>query len=159
MKFRRVLHVFLAVVLTSSMLVLPVSAEPSLENQRNQALARREQLVQEIQSTIASIDQIEIDLISKGEEIEATRQELITANENKEQQYQDMTLRIRFMYEGGEINALERILNAGSIAELLQQAEYIQTLHQFDRNMLNEIAATVQQIADLEERQLQEKVF
>ena len=57
-----------------------------------------------------------------------------------------MKLRIKYMYEEGDGSAVERILSSGSIAEMLSQAEYVQKIHTYDRNMLDEYVETVNEV-------------
>lgn len=54
------------------------------------------------------------------------------------------------MFEAGSASAIERILASGSIAEMLVQAEYVQTVHTHDRNMLEAYINTVHEIMDLQ---------
>ena len=58
------------------------------------------------------------------------------AKAREESQYGSMKLRIKYMYENGETSALETILSAGSIAELLNRAEYASQIAAYDRRML-----------------------
>ena len=69
------------------------------------------------------------------------------AEEKKQQQYEDMKLRIKYMYEG--TSALERIVASGSISEMLTQTEYVEKVHTYDRQKLQEYAETVREVEDL----------
>ena len=69
--------------------------------------------------------------------------------EKKQQQYEDMKLRIKYMYEEGDTSALERIVASGSISEMLTQTEYVEKVHTYDRDKLREYAETVQEVEDL----------
>ena len=55
------------------------------------------------------------------------------------------------MYEEGEGSALERILSSGSIAEVLTQAEYVQKVHEYDRDQLEVYQETVNEVAELKQ--------
>ena len=59
-----------------------------------------------------------------------------------------MKLRIRFMYEKGDTSFIDMILNAESWADLLNKAEYIAKITEYDRQKLDEFAATKQFITN-----------
>ena len=73
------------------------------------------------------------------------------AQEEEHQQYDAMKLRIKYMYESGDGQAAERVLTSGSISELLTQAEYAEKVHTYDRDQLEEYAATVQEVETLQD--------
>ncbi len=88
-------------------------------------------------------------MVTKGQEISKAKEDLVAAEEKEAQQYEDMKLRIKYMYEEGDEYALERILGSGTIAEVLSQAEYVQKIHSYDRSMLQEYAETVEEVETL----------
>ena len=75
--------------------------------------------------------------------------DLEDAQKKEEKQYEDMKLRIKYMYEEGNTTFVEKLLTADSISELLNQADFVQSVHSYDRKMLQEYVDTKQQIADL----------
>ena len=54
------------------------------------------------------------------------------------------------MYETGNENYLTLLLTAGSISEMLNKADYVEALYQYDRDMLEQYEDTVTRIAELE---------
>lgn len=97
------------------------------------------------------ISELENQLIEKQQEVDQTQEELQRAQEDREKQYQDMKLRIQFLYENQTVSTLERILSSKSIAEFLNNAEYVSQISQYDRNMLVKYEETVESIAKMEE--------
>lgn len=141
-----------ASLMASTLAVTPVFAEPSvsdLENSKNTAQSEVNSLQAELQTLLEKINQLENDLIEKGKEIGEAEEDLKAAEEKEKQQYEDMKLRIKFMYEGGETGMLETLLTADNFSDLLNKAEYVQNVHSYDRKMLEEYVATKQQIAEL----------
>lgn len=141
-----------ASLMASALVVSPVFAEPSvndLESSKSAAQSEVNSLQAELQTLLEKINQLEGDLIEKGKEIGQAEEDLQAAEEKERQQYEDMKLRIKFMYEGGESGMLETILTAQNFSDLLNKAEYVQNVHSYDRKMLEEYVATKQQIADL----------
>lgn len=109
------------------------------------------ELDEKLRNISKQISDLENQLKEKQESIDATEEELAIAEEDRQQQYEDMKLRIQFMYENQNTSALEKLLTAGSISEFLNSAEYIAEISQYDRNMLLKYEETVENIAKMEE--------
>ena len=98
---------------------------------------------QSIAATEAQIEETEAQIV-------ITTEELAVAEANKQEQYDYMKKRIRYIYEnGGDAAWFKMILEVNDIATMLNRAEYVQSLHDADRKMLAEFAAVVQQVAEL----------
>lgn len=152
MKMKRVRNVFIATALTCSMIAVPVFAAPntsSLEEQKKAAQNEVSGLQSQLSTLMSKMTSLQSQLISKGEEINKAGKQLEEAQTKEKQQYDDMKLRIKYMYEEGDGTAVERILSSGSISEMLSQAEYVQKIHSYDRNMMNKYVDTVNQVKDL----------
>jgi len=151
---KRLKNGVLIVILASSLIVTPVSAEPSVDELRNNTEAVQSQistLQSELAALFIKIDDLEQNLIQKGEEITKTNEDLEAAEKKEAEHYNRMVLRIRYMYEAGRNTVLHRILSSGSIADILIQAEYVQAIHMYDRKMLEEYVAIKDEIAQLKE--------
>ena len=105
----------------------------------------------------AELDDLETQLTDKQEELNITEQDLEEAKAKEEQQYADMKKRIQFMYENGNMDYLTLFLQAGSINDFLNQADYASELVAYDRRMLTEFRETKEQIEATEARLQQEK--
>ncbi|MGN1166309.1 MAG: coiled-coil domain-containing protein, partial [Lachnospiraceae bacterium] len=95
----------LTAVLASSMIVMPLSAAPSvdeLKKNKEEAQGEVDSLQQQLVEIIEKINELETDLISTGEEIETVTVDLKETEELEKQQYEDMKLRIKYMYEEGD---------------------------------------------------------
>ena len=153
MKMKKVRSVLLAAALTCSMIVTPVMAAPddttSLQNQKESAQDEVNGLQAQLNELFTKTNDLETQLINKGQEITKAQEDLAVAEEKKQQQYEDMKLRIKYMYEEGDTSALERIVASGSISEMLTQTEYVEKVHTYDRDKLREYAETVQKVEDL----------
>ncbi|MBD5532393.1 MAG: peptidoglycan DD-metalloendopeptidase family protein [Lachnospiraceae bacterium] len=71
-------------------------------------------------------------------QIEQTKKELAEAQEVERQQYEAMKVRIRFMYEEGDAYYLEMLFSATGIADILNKADYIEAISEYDRRKLEE---------------------
>ncbi|WP_072525874.1 coiled-coil domain-containing protein [Clostridium sp. Marseille-P3244] len=153
MKFKKVHSACLAAALTCSLAVTPVLAEPTqeeLEDQKAAAQSELSDLQTELDTLIAKANELETELISTGEEILQAEEDLEEAEAKKEEQYEAMKLRIKYMYESGSGTAtMEKVLTSGDFSDMVSQAEYSQKVHEYDRAQLQEYANTVTEIEDL----------
>lgn len=156
----------LAAVVTSSLIVIPVMAAPSTESiEQEKAAAQSEaaSLKSQLTEVVTQINQIEEDLTEKGEQIIQTTADLAEAEETEKQQYEDMKLRIKYMYEQGNGSAVEALVTSEDFSDLVNKAEYVQNVHDYDREKLAEYVATKEQVAELktsleeEQKDLEEK--
>ena len=96
------------------------------------------------------LSQLEIQITVKESEIETARVQLEEAKGVEEHQYSTMKLRIKYMYENGESSFVDMVMESGSISELLNRAEYVSQIAEYDRKMLKEYAAAKDEVADRE---------
>lgn len=104
-------------------------------------------LDRELNSITASLETLKGQKAQKELEIAETEAELEAAKIVEADQYESMKLRIKFMYENGNESYLDLILTSDSIAALLNRAEYISKITEYDREMLikyQEIKASVE---------------
>ena len=129
----------------------------SLENSKSNLQSYVKQLDAQLMSAEAKIRELK-DLISeKEEEIEQTKKELEEAIEIEETQYEEMKIRIRFMYEKGNDFYLDMMLGADSFGDMLNKAHYVESISQYDRQKLEEFQLNRELIevckAELEEEE------
>ena len=72
----------------------------------------------------------------KKAEIETSKKELEGAISTVDAQYQAMKKRIQFMYESGDTMYLDMLVTANSFGDMLNKADYIEKLSEYDRNQL-----------------------
>ena len=169
MRLRKRVHsAFIATVLTCSLVVTPVFAEPdtleslqqeqeNLKNQKEAAQNELNSLQSDLDTIVTKLADLEDQLIAKGEEIIQIKADLEAAEEKRQEQYDAMKLRIKYMYEAGTGSAtMEKVMTSGDISSMLTQAEYSQQVHDYDREQLQEYANTVQEIEDLQAKSEQE---
>ena len=154
MKFKKIQNLSLAAALICSLCVSPVYADPSqsdLEGQKEDAQNELTDLQTELDTLISKASELETELINTGQEITQAEKDLEAAEVKKEEQYEAMKLRIKYMYESGSgTAAMEKVLTSGSISDMLSQAEYSQKVHEYDRTQLQAYADTITEIEDLQ---------
>lgn len=107
--------------------------------------------------TLAAVEIIEEEIDDKEEQIVQTTAEYETAKENEAEQYEAMKLRIRFMYEKGDQTYLQLLLESQSFGDMVNKADYIQQLYDYDREMLEKFQLARQETEDLK-NQLEEEM-
>ncbi|MBP5772562.1 MAG: peptidoglycan DD-metalloendopeptidase family protein [Eubacterium sp.] len=80
-------------------------------------------------------------------DIKKTKKKLNKAKKSVIAQNKDMEKRIQFMYENGDTEMLDMLLNSKSISDFLNKAEYITELSSYDRKMFNKLKDTQDKIA------------
>lgn len=91
------------------------------------------------------------DIDAKEEQIEKTKSELSEAEETAKEQYASMKLRIKYMYEKGDSSYVDLLLEARSLSELMNKAEYISKISEYDREKLDEYEEITKQIEQAKE--------
>ncbi len=102
--------------------------------------------------TIASVELIEEEITGKEEQIEETTRELEQAQAVEQEQYEAMKLRIKFMYEKGDTTYLQLLLESQGFSDMVNKAEYIEKLYDYDRKKLQEYEQARQAVEQLKER-------
>lgn len=136
----------------SSLTISSVYAAPdadAIKDKKNAAEVEVSSLQEQIADVVREIDDLEEQLITTGEEINQATEDLAAAEEKEKEQYEAMKLRIKYMYEEGNSTILEKITESGSITEFLNKAEYIQNVHNYDREQLQEYVNTKEEVAEL----------
>lgn len=143
---------FLAAVVASSLIVMPVMAAPSIDELKENKAEKQSEvnsLQEELTKIISKINGLEEDLVKKGEEIIQATDDLAAAEVKEREQYEAMKLRIKYMYEEGDTTALESLVTAENFSDLVNKAEYVQNVHDYDRDQLQEYVETKNEIANL----------
>ncbi|MBP3664525.1 MAG: C40 family peptidase [Tyzzerella sp.] len=141
-----------AVLLSSMMFASTVFAVPSV-NELRQDKEETEEKIKSLENKMTNImkkiNEAEKELVEIGQEVIKATEDLKEAEELEKQQYEAMKRRIVAMYENGSSSMITMILEAGSVADMLQQAENVQAIHAYDRKQLQEYVKTKETIATL----------
>ncbi|MCR5156268.1 MAG: peptidoglycan DD-metalloendopeptidase family protein [Butyrivibrio sp.] len=103
------------------------------------------------------VDMLTEQIAQKEQQIDITTAELQEAEAVQQAQYEAMKKRIKFMYERGDMLYLELLLKSGNFSDMLNKAEYIEKLSDYDRNKLNEYISTTELIKLTKEALEEEK--
>ena len=149
----------LAAAVASSVLVTPVFADPSVDDlKKSKESAQNEvsSLQTQLNTVVGKITELESQLSSKGEEIIQAQSDLEDAEAEEQKQYADMKVRIKYMYEAGDQSAVESLVGSEDFSDMVNKAEYVSNVHNYDRQKLQEYVETKQKISELKD-QLEEE--
>lgn len=116
-----------------------------------------DQMDEELVGLLRDIELIEDAIEEKEEEIAATQIEYEAAVDEKDEQYESMKIRIQFMYEKGDSSYLHIFFGAGNMGDMVNRANYVEELYDYDRKLLAEYEDTVQRVAQLQDRLEEDK--
>lgn len=126
----------------------------TIKNKKTEAENEVKKLEDQLADLLIAIDETEDALIAKGEEILAEQDNLANMEALKQQQYDQMKKRIKYMYENGnDISYMLQMISSaeeGRMSDSLNKYEYAEKISEYDRNQLqayvdniNAIAATI----------------
>ena len=122
-----------------------------MEQQKDAVAGEITVLDTQLVDILTSISICEDEIAAKEDEIDLVKVELEEAEEREQTQYEDMKTRIRFMYEKGDQAYLQIFLEASSLPEMLNKANYVEKLYEYDRELLQEYEATKLEVAGIKE--------
>ncbi len=111
----------------------------------------------EMVALLTDINLIQEAIEEKEEDIASTQVAYDEAVAEKDEQYESMKVRIKFMYEKGDQSYLQLFLGAQSMSDMMNKAHYIEQLYEYDRTLLEQYEAVVQQVAQLQDQLEEEK--
>lgn len=118
-----------------------------LEGLKSDAAAYVKRLDGNLESLNKELDQLSSQITDKEEKISETQAELEEARQVEANQYAAMKLRIKYMYERGNVSLIDMLLQAEDIVQLMNRAEYIRKISEYDKKMMDEYVATKDSIA------------
>lgn len=177
MKKRKILSLLLAgvVAMSSVVPVLGATTQEKIEAAQSEKaeaqsdLAVTQERIQSLESQKADLEQYLNDLNSqyntltesiedltvkageKSEELKKVKKELAAAKKREAQQYENMKLRISYIYENGQNSFINILCQSTSFADFLNRAENVSKVAEYDRAMLKEYEETKKTVSEHEE--------
>lgn len=110
-----------------------------------------ETLSNEIAQIMASISLLEEEIEAKKAQIEQAKIDLEEAQKVERKQYEAMKIRVKAMYESGETSVLDIIFSASSMQDMLNKADYVEKMHEYDKKVFVNYQIARQNVEDLKE--------
>ena len=121
---------------TQSQLTQAQNEADVLEEEAQEVSDAIEDTNAQIVQIMAGIEILEGEIRALDEQIEKTQAEYDAAKAEEERQYQAMKRRIKYMYEKGDTDAMQILMQANSFSDILNQAQYASQLAEYDQNMI-----------------------
>ena len=128
----------------------------NLNNQIDDMESAQELLEEEISdlnaemiNLMTSIGLLEDNIAQKEIDIAAAEVEYQNALATELKQYEEMLIRIQFMYEQGDTNLLSMLFGVGSFSDMLNKVDYIEQLYSYDRQQLQTYQETTVKVDEM----------
>lgn len=113
-----------------------------LEGEQEEIAEELEEIKSLITVNLAAIELLEKQIAETQEKINIKQAAYNDALAKEKAQYEAMKIRMKYMYEKGNISYAQLILEANSLGEALNKADYIDQLYAYDRRLLEEYQET-----------------
>ncbi len=128
------------------------------EAERDEYLSYLDDQKSEMMNLMKDIAYYETAIIEKEVSILEATEDLDNAMTLREEQYEAMMVRIQYMYErGGGDNYLLLLLTSQDFTDLLNRADYVDSLYAYDRAMLSDYELLVSDITNMRNTLEEEK--
>ncbi len=148
---RRIVRTCASLLLVVSITGMTVFADDidTYKNQMNQEQAVLDDLQNQLEYVINQMNELEIKMANLADKIDAANADLAEAEKTQAEQYDYMKLRIKYMYEDQSANMAEVLLSSQDMSEVLNKAEYMQGVYDYDRQKLNEFIDNANKIKEM----------
>lgn len=163
MKKKRVLRSVLATTIctvTIASVSTPVYSAPSskeLESTTSDLKGELKDLNSQLATLSKELDSTSSQIEDLSAKVEKSKLDLASVQLDEQAQYDSMKDRIKFMYEGGTSSLLQILLTSDNMGDFLNKAEYVATISDYDRSMLNQLQDVRKSVekkqAELEQQQ------
>ena len=163
---KRLLQALITGLVMSSLVITPVLATPqvdksklnelnknveNLEGQKAEAEAEAQTVNNNLSDLLLEYNALEVDIENQEKKIDKAEKDLTKAEAKEKQQYEDMKLRIKYMYEQGDASVIETLVQAKDFTDLVNKAEYVQEVHTYDREQLEKYVETKNEVKEIKE--------
>ena len=155
MKYKKIFKSVLGVALigcllaSDSIISRAVRSVSEIEAEQDALQDEIDTLDSDLYELVSQITEIETAISDTEAEIEETAAALQEAQDARDEQYEAMKLRIKYMYETEDPSVFEMLLESGSISQFLNRLEYASSVYDYDREKLEQFEATQAEIGEL----------
>lgn len=121
----------------------------SIQTAQSNLQAEMNQYDSQLMNLLTDMEILAGDMELQEQEIAQANADLETAKLEEQQQYDAMKLRIQYMYENGNQSIWTTLVESENISDFLNRVEYVSDVYDYDRDMLENYQAVVQQVEDL----------
>ncbi len=126
------------------------NAANALENtkqEKSEALKEVEAIDAELSKVSDEVNAVTEQLENVTTELQVTEASLAQAQNDKENQYESLKERLKYLYVNGKIGYLDVLFKANSFSDFLSRLDYINLIAAYDKEILEKMQATEESIA------------
>lgn len=127
-----------------------------LEDRSSELEDTLDEIHNELDEIGEKIAESEIEIETIDGDITKTEEQLAIARQDEEAYYDEMKIRIQYIYENGGEEVLGMLLSAESMADFVNRVYFVRTLSEYDRDMFKELQELRHTIEE-EEKHLKEQ--
>lgn len=148
---KKLFKTLLSVMIIVAMMSVTVMGDEvsDLKKKQEEILSDLDAEQRKLAELVIELDNLELQVAEKRSELDQANEQLASEEKKLDKQYADMKLRIKYMYEEQSSSISDVLLSAGNMSEVINRAEYVQKVYDYDRKKLDEIAATVEHINNI----------
>ena len=128
----------------------------SLEGQQDALEEEIQELDSQLVEVIASVSLMQDQISDTEKQIGKAQEDYDAAKAQEDEQYLAMKKRLRYLYEKGDTSYIEILSKASNWSGMLNQANYVEKLYEYDKQMLNRYILIKEEVAqkknDLEDK-------
>lgn len=128
----------------------------SMEQQTSDLKDELSSINSELLEISSKIADLENEIEQTDNQIAMAQEQLSIAKNSEEQQFEDMKLRIKYVYENDSASMLSMIFAVDNMADFLNRIEFVQNVSDYDRKQL-EVLQNLRDTIEEEEKNLQEE--
>lgn len=113
-----------------------------IQSQRDAVNTELQTMNDQLVEVLTSIEILEEEIDLKQKEINHAQSDLEKAQQTETKQYESMKKRIQFMYEQGNMVYMQALLGAINYSDMVNKAEYVEGIFNYDRKLLAEYVET-----------------
>lgn len=122
-----------------------------IESEQSALQSQIDSLGADLVNVLSDIDTLQAQISQNQQDIADTEASLKAAEQSRQKQYDDMKLRMKYMYENGNDSILQMILESGSITELVNRVEYSNNVYDYDQQQLTNYEDLCSEIQTMED--------
>ena len=131
----------LVLVAASSNVAFAAKSVTQITQEKQQLQNEIKSLDQELVGILTNINELEADISDKNADIADAEADLKEAQKEADKKYEEMKVRMKYMYEKGDDNIITIFLESGSLSEFINKVEYANTVYEYDRTQCLSIYA------------------
>lgn len=150
--------VVITALVTSSNVAFAEKSVSQLTQEKQQLQSEINSLDSELVGVLTEINELEADVAQMNADIADAENDIKEAEKAADQKYDEMKVRMKYMYEKGDDDIITIFLESGSLTEFINRVEYANTVYEYDRDQLEEYQVMIKQIGELKAGLEQERV-